>query len=414
MVNWNIFKRNTPKLEVIEHTKVHDPGARRPGQTFDMGMVEYASRRNDVCYFWSTGIAQKAMSDGYKILDKAGVEPIWWDEFYALNWLENIVRGVILERKFGAVTFALFDTNEIIPFAPTQVKFDLDDKGNFESFILKEYIAEGKEPLPHPFEGDKLDNIFHEVLRPVKYKYQGTSVLEPIWDLANTRAGILKAAGLITERVASGIRKATVYQRSDSGDDSTAVTNMEFGLSRLESDDSSIVLRAGMTPEGQIWKDELEVDTGTGNFNFVDKLSIVHSGLSIATSVPKNFWDGMFFGSLYASDSILRMLHQVLKEIQNSWSIRFEKMIKQWAINNDKTWNIDYHIVWNLEPLKTDQEEAQVNLIRAQTDKILIEMDLATAEELRVKRGFKKLPTNDEQIDESIESDEEIIEKTIV
>lgn len=388
MVNLQFWRNTQSKTEIITHSRGYQAGGFRLGQSFNSSLIDSASRRDDVCYFWTTSIVRKAMTDGFKILDKDDKEVL--EEFHNLNWLESIIRGVVMERKDGAVTFSIFDNDDLIPFRERNVKFAIDAKGNFTGFNLTEKIGGGHQDIPHPIDSSGLDNVFHIVLRPVDYKYQGTSVLEPIWDLANSRAIIIQSAAILTARVASGIRKATVHKRDDGGDDDQAVDNIEMGLYGLESDDTSIVLRSGYTSEGHKWEDTLEVDTGSGQFNFEDKIKIVHSGLSIATGIPKNYWDGMFFGSLYAADSILRMLHSCLKGIQDSWTHNIEKMIKQWCVNNQKDWKEDYHLEWNLEPKKTEKEEAEINDLKARTDATLKNSGILDNDEIRDERGLKK------------------------
>ena len=389
------------KLEIIGFSKPYEAGGFRIGLYYDEGLVEEVCRRIDVAYFWSTDIVYRAFSDGFTINDKEGEPPKWWEEYLKLNWIDNIIRGAVFERIGGATTFALYTTRlnenevekeipaELIPFKRDDTQFWIDKFGKFTKFKLTEHIGGAHTPLEHTIEDEALENVFHHVLRPVKYKFQGTSVIEPIWDLLNVRAIILQSAGLISARLAAGLRKATVAARQDKTEDDATVASMELGLKKLESDDTTITLRSGYDAEGRKWEDTLEIDTGGAQFNYLDKIEIVNQGLSIATGIPANYFKGIFFGSLYASDSILRMLHTTLKKIQFDWTQRIETMIKRWCEIKGYTYAPDLTLTWNLKPKLTDEEEANINLTKASRNSTYLANGVLDVEEVRKAEDFQ-------------------------
>lgn len=384
----------TARLETIINTRA-TRGGFRLGQAYDVGLVEAASRRCDFCYFWTTGIVEKAMRDGYIVRQK-DKEPVeWWTEFKRLNWLEEQIRGITFERKFGASTFGIFDNwdkepSDLIAFAPRRTKFLVDPQGHFTAFLLTEVVGGSNLPVPHKIRGENLENVFHEVLRPDEKKYQGISVLEPVWDLASARAIVIQSMAIHTARVASGIRKATVASRDDKTEDDTVVALIELGLARLEADDHSIVLRSGVTPAGHAWEDKLEIDTGGTQYNYTDKIEIIHKGLSIGTGIPKNYYDGIFYGSLYASDSILRMLHTALKTIQDQWTFRIEKQIQRWCELNKHEWSDEFYLDWGLKPKLTEKEEAELEFIKATTQATLKNAGIIDTEDARASLKLKE------------------------
>lgn len=389
------------KLEIIGFSKPYEAGGFRIGLYYDEGLVEEVCRRIDVAYFWSTDIVYRAFSDGFTIQDKEGEKPTWWDEYHSLNWIDNIIRGAVFERKGGACAFALYTTRkdendiereipaELLPFKRDDTEFEIDKFGRFTKFKLKEHIGGSHTAIDYTIEGDDLDNVFHQVLRPGKYKYQGNSVIEPIWDLLNVRAIILQSSGLISARLAAGLRKATVASRQDKTEDDATVAAMELGLKKLESDDTTITLRSGYDSQGRAWEDKLEIDTGGAQFNYLDKIEIVNQGLSIATGIPANYFKGIFFGSLYASDSILRMLHTTLKKIQFDWTKRIETMIKRWCEIKGYTWDPDLTLTWNLKPKLTEEEEANINLTKANRNSIYLTAGILDTEEVRKDEDFQ-------------------------
>lgn len=396
--NWLLDNRITgnwitARLETMLHT-LATRGGFRLGQAYDVDLVDGAARRCDFCYFWTTGIVEKAMRDGYVVRDK-DKEPVeWWTQYKRLNWIEEQIRGITFERKFGATTFGIFknwdeEPSDLIAFSPKRTKFLINPQGHFIAFLLEEVIGGSNLPVPHKVRGDNLNDVFHDVLRPAEKKYQGISVLEPVWDLAQARAIVIQSMAIHTARVASGIRKATIASRDDKAEDDTVVALMELGLSRLEADDMSITLRSGVTPQGHQWEDKLEIDTGGAQYNYTDKIEIIHKGLSIATGIPKNYYDGIFYGSLYASDSILRMLHTALKTIQDQWTFRIEKQIQRWCELNKHDWSDEYYLDWGLKPKLTEKEEVEIDFIKAQTQSALKIAGIIDNEEARTSLKLK-------------------------
>lgn len=392
MVNLSLGTWIKAAMNITSFRKRHQSGGFRIGQSYSPALVKQVAKRDDVAFMWTTDIVYRAMSDGYTIHDSEDEEPEWIDEFLSLGWLKNHIRGAAMERIDGAVTFALMYTSlgvyDIIPFDTGNTKFLIDKYANFIEFILTEKIGGSHSPLEHdPITGSDLENVFHEVLRPGEYRYEGNSVLEPIWDLMNERQIVLQSAALISARLAAGLRKATVAVRQGGGDDK-AVSDAEIGLMRLEADDTTIVLRSGYDSEGRPWEDKLEVDTGGSQFNYLDKMEIITQGLSIATGIPANYFKGIFFGSLYASDSILRQLHTALTRIQFDWTYRIEEHIQRWCELAGKNWEEDYHLVWNLKPQLTEQEQALMDKVIADKYVQYKNAGILTLPEIREELGY--------------------------
>ena len=378
------------RLEIIASTR-DTTSSMRIGQLYSEGQVEAVSRREDVAYFWTTGIVERSFRDGFTIKDKKGDEPDWIDKFQNQNYLDEIIRGVVSERKFGQVTFALFqddDSDEIdlLHFPKKNVKLSIDDDGKIDAYELSREISQTKLAIPYEIAADGLDNVFHEVLRPGKYMYQGISVLEPIWDLIDARQILFQCSSVLTARVASGIRSATVMMRTDGTKDTAAVEAAELGLARLEATDTSIVLRHGVK-DGVPWRDELNI-IGGPDYKFIEKLDMIHRGLSVATNISSNFFNGIYVGSLTGAETVLQILFAALKKIQDDWSYRLEAIIKQWCEISGKKWDPDLHIEWALKPILTEQDKANVEYIKAQTMALLYSAGLIEQSEGRDKLGF--------------------------
>ena len=377
------------RLETITHTK-EDYGAARVGQSYSDATIEAVSRRDDVGYFYTTAIIDMAFKDGFEIQDKDGerVDSIS-DELDKLNWLKDIKRGVVFERKYGAVTFALFGKEDLgnleslKPFKPANVDFLIDRYGEFTAFRLTEKIGGYYQPLIHysgavdefklpPDEDESigdagsLDDLFHIVLRPDEYRHQGISVLEPILDIINSRRVILGSIPIHAARVAAGLRVATIEQRLDSAEDTAFMGVVELGISRLEADDMSLILRSGTDPTtGQKWADTFEV-LDSDNYDFLSKLEVCHRALSAATGIPVNYWNGIFQGATVGAPAVLELLYGTFKRIQDSWTFYLEMIIKRWTdITEGQTWKEGYQLVWHLQPRLTEKEEAEIEAIKS-------------------------------------------------
>ena len=297
------------RLEIKTYDK-QDQGSFRIGHSYSEEIIEKVSRRDDVGYFYSNAIVHMAFKDGFQIEDgnDERVDSLS-DEIKGLGWLEALIRGVVFERKKGSVAFVLFDEGQLIPFKQDNVQFRIDEYGDFSAFKLKEKIGGSNMPIDH-YAGDvslfeetgevlledigSLEDVFHEVLRPDEYRYQGITVLEPILDIINTRRIIIGAIGVHATRKAAGLRIATVEQRIGKPDDDIVMSNVEMGISRLEADDMSLILRSGVDPvSGTPWADKFEI-LDTDNYDFLSKLEVCHRCLSAATGIPVNYWNGIF------------------------------------------------------------------------------------------------------------------------
>ncbi|KKM76285.1 hypothetical protein LCGC14_1381750 [marine sediment metagenome] len=370
------------RLGIVTYSK-QDQGTFRIGHSYSEETIRKVSRRDDVGYFYTSAIVDMAFKDGFQIEDGNDVRvDALSDELQDLGWLAEIIRGAADERKDGSVTFVLFDEGHLMSFKQEDTKFRIDKYGEFTAFKLKEKIGGANMPLQHfagdveQFEGGSevlledignLDDIFHEVLRPDEYRYQGISALEPILDIINTRRIIIGAIGIHATRKAAGLRVATIEQRQDPTKDAVVMTNVEMGIARLESDDMSVILRSGYDPStNQKWEDKFDI-LDTDNYNFLMKMEVCHRALSTATGIPVNYWNGIFQGATVGAPAVLELLYAKFQSIQDSWTRRIEKMAQRWCEISGQAWNDDWHPVWNLRPKLTEKEEAEIEQIQATT-----------------------------------------------
>ena len=379
IVNWL-----RAKLQV--KTNILGPrGSLRSGQVYDEQNVEGFIRRNEVFNFWANGIVAMAFASGYQILDK-DQKPVLEDEIRQLNWLPEMTRATQRERGFGAVTIAIFDNDELKSFTKGDSHFNIDEKGTFTSFELTEHIGGGHDNIDHEIVGaEALEDVFHVVLRPGEKKYEGISVIEPIFDVARQRAELLESCAILVIRVAAGVRIVTIEERGDNDEMRDIESKYNLGLKGMYAGDDTMIMYKSYDPaSGKEKKDDFEIFTGV-DFNFSEKLDMYHKSLSIATGIPKNYWDGIFQGETLGAPAVLRMLYSAMRLICDDWAYHYERLHEQWAKNNSINWPDEFHLVWNLKPKLTDAEEANINMIKTTTVTTMLQNDLitqATAQEM--------------------------------
>ncbi|MCK5609937.1 hypothetical protein KAR91_49145 [Candidatus Pacearchaeota archaeon] len=372
IVNWL-----RSKLQV--KTNILGPrGSLRSGQSYDEEDVDGFIRRNEVFNFWANGIVEMAFASGYQILDK-DEKPVLEKEIRKLNWLPEMKRATQKERGFASVTINIFDTDELMSFARKDSHFDIDNKGQFTSFELTEHIGGGHGDIKHTISGSAaLENVKHVVLRPGEKKYEGISVIEPIFDVGRQRAELLESCAILVNRIAAGVRTVTIVDTGDKDENATEAATYKTGLKDISAGDDTIILFKSYDPiTGNEMKDDIEIFTGT-DFNFSEKLDMYHKSLSIATGVPKNYWDGIFQGETLGAPAVLRMLYAAMKLICDDWAFIYEQIHEQWAKNNNIKWSDEYRLVWNLKPKLTDAEEANIQMIKTTTVSTQLLNDLIT------------------------------------
>jgi hypothetical protein len=387
-----------PAADITTYTK--NFSTHRWGQSYSEDSMMKAVRRNMVLKFLGDRIYDLAFDDGFQIEDKKTeerVDPLS-DEIEKLRWESVLALAAKKECQFGAVSLVLFeDYNEegsyslLKSFRPARTSLNFHENGQISEYIFEEYLNSVSTPLTFKIEDpEEMENVFHIVLRPhYDYPYRGQSKLEPVWDVAHGHQIILESAMVCSARVAYGIRKATIMDRGDPTKNTALANAVEEGMKDLEAGDTSIILWGGYTDKGGTFQDTLEIDTGSIDFNYTEKLDIYHKSLAFITGIPKNFWDGIFQGSLVGAEVVKQMLDSSLKELREEWTQIIEDIIKRWCELNNMEWKDTYHVVWKLEQDLSEREKKELENIEANTDSILINTGIMDVPEIREKRGLK-------------------------
>jgi len=387
----------------------------RFGQSFTHNDIDNAMARIPLIHLISVILPEKAMGEGFDIVDQEGekVDDLTdlWDEDFLLP---KLIHGVQQHEGHGAVTFAFFkgrespDKIELLAFSPDDVGIKVNEEGIITDYELTEYIGADNLPsIVHTVpkkdkkgnyvdlgivsKEDQLANVFHIILHPQKYKFKGIPRIEKIWDLAHAHLIALESAMVGTIRAGYGIKKATIHDRQDSTQNASAESKMDTGLSALDSGDTSIIVFSGIdTATGQKWEDKIELETGDMQFDYAEKIDIYHKIASFLTGLPKNFLDGIFAGETLAGDIIYRMIQSQLRELREEWTEYLVPLVERWCELKGLSWQPGYKLEWRMPKAKlTEKEEAEIENIQAQTQAILLNNGIKDIKEVRTTLEIK-------------------------
>jgi hypothetical protein len=363
---------NNPKAQI--RTWIKNYGAFRFGQSFNEDTdIENAIARDDLIGWICNDFPDLAFSEGCDIIDKTddSEEVVEWsDEFFKIF---NVIRAAQLEYGYGAVTIAIMDdalndVSKILNFKPKHVTFSVDERGNITQYVLTEQIAQDKDDVPYivPLLDEEtgkeiasLEDVKHVVLRPGKFKFKGIPIPEGIWNLCNARACLLQSAAIHTAKVASGMKSVTIFDRGSDEENDAIVSNYELGLRGYDSGDTSILLYKTII-DGKEIEDTLTIDQGTGQFIYSEKLDMYHKALSSKLGIPKNWFDGIVYGTLGA-EKIMEMLYGSFRRLQNKWNPHILEVAERWAALNDKNFSPNYEIQWRPLSTPTEKEQTEIN-----------------------------------------------------
>ena len=121
----------------IQLAQYKTTGAFRIGQAIAQSYLGEIARRDDMGYFWTTGIVELAFRNDFEIVDDKDEPAPWIDKWKDGAYIDEIMRGVSFERIDGSTSFVWFEDPEtpvLYPFPQDQTHFQLDDKGDFKEY----------------------------------------------------------------------------------------------------------------------------------------------------------------------------------------------------------------------------------------------------------------------------------------
>ena len=114
-----------------------------------------------------------------------------------------------------------------------------------------------------------------------------------------------------------------------------------------------------------------------------------HKALAMQTGIPKNYWDGVFQGSLVGAEVVDEQLETAKKERRLMYEDIFEDILRRWCELNGFAWKDTYKISWKQEEILTEREKAEVEATNAQAAATRVSAYITSAEEEREKMGLE-------------------------
>ncbi|GAF77867.1 unnamed protein product, partial [marine sediment metagenome] len=133
----------------IQLAQFKTTGAFRIGQATSQALFNEIARRDDMGYFWTTGIVELAFRNDFEIVDQNDEPAPWMDKWREAAYIDEIMRGVSYERTDGSTSFVWFEDPELpvlYPFPQDQTHFQIDEKGDIIEFQFEEHLGGGLSP----------------------------------------------------------------------------------------------------------------------------------------------------------------------------------------------------------------------------------------------------------------------------
>lgn len=399
--------RHTPKVHSLANQK--NFATTRFGQQYTEEDIRTEVRRNPYFNFIGSKIYDFAFADGFEVCDSKldetdNVVEDLTVELVKQRVLNSLIDVAKKDAQYGSSSTFLFEAinrfdepfTEIKSFRPSDVRFDFYDESALGD-LIKQVQVEEKLPgntsriTKIPATSEDFANFFFVRTRPSDaYPHEGVSELDAVWDVGMFANVILEAAMVASVRVAFGIREATIWDRKgDTTEDDAVMAAVEGGLKALESGDTSIIMRGFIDQAtGQPVKDEIKVHTGEINFPYDAMLDMAHKVMSMQTGIPKNYFDGIFQGSLVGAEVVDEQLESAKKNRREHYKDVFTDIIRRWCVLNGFEWKDSYYIHWLQEEILTEREKAEIENIQANTDVAYVDSYIKSAEEVRTLRGL--------------------------
>ena len=332
----------------------------RFGLDFDYAEIKDMRYRDAVASFWVDTIVSEALGDGFKIVDKEGIELPLSDEFQEYmetsNFLQEFIQLIAHTRCYGMAGCIVFESGELRAFEPEHLELEFDPK----SRILSRVVATEKfgfssiEDLPHEIEltGNKdIDAFFLVILDQRSKTFEGVSVLEKVWDLLNALWICDFMAAIYAARVGGGIK--VVKGDMEKNEQDTVLASLREMTHTLKL----------VIPKDA----DFQLYTGDGQVNFDGIKGILYSSLSSATGIPMEKWRGVVGGQREGARLNRSFYYSVLKTIQDKSTAWLKRTIK--LVSGLKGFGLPekFSIEWEYKEELSEIDQANLEKIKADT-----------------------------------------------
>ena len=374
-----------PRYEATE--KLRDTAQYRVGAVFDNLNIRQMVDRNGIAEFWTYGIVEEALGDGYDIIDVDAniieiLNKLIHDFDNETELLKEFKQGVGIKRSFGKSGTVILDSGRLVVFEPDDLEMiTIKKTGVLIGVVATEKVGLGADDQIHNIGKTKTDRnpiTPNEKLQLTRFRYRiqkqrrkrndGKSVLEGIWDPLNTAEIICQQAGYFSIRKGAGLK----IVKADVADEAEAV-KIRTEISKMAETTVAVI------PQDS----DLTVDA-SGQADYMGLIEVPLIFICAGTGLPMAKLRGVIGGEQEGSITNIRSLYyNILKGIQDQEKINFRDQIEILAEMFSWTLPDGWDIQWRFTQEQSEAEQTDMMTKRATMIESLAQ--IMTLNEIRVK-----------------------------
>lgn len=374
-----------PRYEATE--KLRDTAQYRVGAVFDNLNIRQMVDRNGIAEFWTQGIVEEALGDGYDIIDVDGnvietLNKIIHDFDNEIELLTEFMQGVGIKRSYGKAGIVILDSGRLVVFEPDDLEMiTIKSTGVLVGVVATEKVGLGADDQIHHIGKTKTDRnpiTPKEKLQLTRFRYRiqkqkrkrndGRSVLEPIWDPLNTAEIICQQTGYFAIRKGAGLKivKADVADEAEAAKIRTEIIKMAESTVAIIPEDADLTVDA------------------SGQADYMALLEVPLIFICASTGLPMAKLRGVIGGEQEGSITNIRSLYyNILKGIQDQEKVNFRDQIS--ILAEIFSWSLPegWDIQWRFTQEQSEAEQTDMMTKRAASIESLSQ--IMTLNEIRTK-----------------------------
>lgn len=374
-----------PRYEATE--KLRDTAQYRVGAVFDNLNIRQMVDRNGIAEFWTQGIVEEALGDGYDIIDVDGniietLNKIVHDFDNEIELLTEFMQGVGIKRSYGKAGTVILDSGRLVVFEPDDLEMiTIKATGVLVGVVATEKVGLGADDQIHNIGKTKTDRnpiTPEEKLQLTRFRYRiqkqkrkrndGRSVLEPIWDPLNTAEIICQQTGYFAIRKGAGLKivKADVADEAEAAKIRTEIIKMAESTVAIIPEDADLTVDA------------------SGQADYMALLEVPLIFICASTGLPMAKLRGVIGGEQEGSITNIRSLYyNILKGIQDQEKVNFRDQIS--ILAEMFSWSLPegWDIQWKFTQEQSEAEQTDMMTKRAASIESLSQ--IMTLNEIRTK-----------------------------
>ncbi len=308
-------------------TQERNMGLFRAGLSFGNDDLEYMAERNPVASFLIYTLVEKALSKGYKLIQKEAEHP---KNKEIMGWMEpihqDLVTGCSHERLYGKLIYEIqkggtpeklfLNTYDPRDFTLEVDEFDVIKKLELTEKadnVLAGTTLEAKEIT-------KFANIFYRYRKGKRSRNRARSYLEPFYDLMVGIENLAENAYYFVIRVGAGLKIIYVSKKNMNDDD--YMSELEANIQTMNAENTTMIIGYDIGEEST----RVELLTATA-INFKELLEFYFTYVSLKSEVPITILQGVTPGQLEGGKINENLLFDLLRAIQKEYEKLFTDVI---------------------------------------------------------------------------------------